>query len=386
MGLFKLRISAQGDQFKLSWEIPGEDGPWEPPAYQVDAGYLQQLSDAVRDQLRELAFFNASDFPAVLQRLAHRGRDLFGLLMPDPDRGDFIGVRSRLEEVAQEPHRNRHEFKITLDTDKLFVPWGFVFAGQTDEVPRKPTMSLADMRGFWLSSFNISVTYFGDPTPLRCERRTSACKFLALHEEMFDGARSSLKEDTEFIKRLDQLLATEMPPTTNWTSFWEQWARAGSAKDSVLYFYGHSDGQRIELREKRDERSRDDPAFDLLAANLKRFRKRPDGSASIFLLNGCQTAAPSGSIEVPISANFLKETRQAGYFGFIGTEAQVSNVFACRYGTEFLWRLFQQGLSVGEAFDELLQDDKLFPQNLLYSCYADRKFRVTTTSNSGKRS
>lgn len=89
---------------------------------------------------------------------------------------------------------------------------------------------------------------------------------------------------------------------------------------------------------------------------------------------------------MPISANFLKETRKPGYYGFIGTETVVSNIVACRYGTEFLWRLFRQGKSVGEAFDELLSDETLFPHNTLYTCFADRKFRFVSAPPAGNGS
>jgi hypothetical protein len=204
---------------------------------------------------------------------------------------------------------------------------------------------------------------------------------------MFVKARNSLKDtkDEQCLARLEKLLDGNMSPTTDWNSFECAWEQVKDDHDSVLFLYGHSDGHCIQLRDK-DGDDQDDPEFDLLAANLKRFRKRPGASASIFLLNGCRTAAPDpDSKEVPISANFLKETRQPGYFGFIGTEAQVSNVFACRYGTEFLWLMYQEGRSVGEAFDELLQSEKLFPQNLLYSCYADRKFRFAAISSDEKQ-
>ena len=107
-------------------------------------------------------------------------------------------------------------------------------------------------------------------------------------------------------------------PATDWDSFEVDWDVVKDDYDSVLYVYGHSDGQRIQLSDVAN-----DPKYELLASSLKKFRKRARGSASIFMLNGCRTAAPSpASAEEPISANFLKETRQPGYYGFIGTEAQ----------------------------------------------------------------
>ena len=120
-----------------------------------------------------------------------------------------------------------------------------------------------------------------------------------------------------------------------------------------MSLYGRFDGQLISLRDKDNDA--DDPKYTLFSSDLWRFRKRRRGSTSIFLLHGCRTAAPSpDALVVPISANFLKEMHGPGYCGFIGTEVQVSNVFACRYGMNFLWHLLREGRSVGEKFDEHL--------------------------------
>jgi hypothetical protein len=378
MGSFRLRICDDSDKFKFIWELPEGDLP----AYSIDAGTLKQAVVAVREQLRDIAFatgqFTKQEFADVLARLARRGSGLFQQLMPESGTGYPFDLRQRLEQVSRAPKGERQDFKIILETDKLFVPWGFVFSSKVGDLPSGAalTLSLADMNGFWLSHFNISIAYSAN-LPLPSERRATASKLFAVHEDMFDAARRSLEQDP-VISRLDQLLGNRTP-TTDWDNFFEQWEGV-SANDSILYLYGHSDGHRIELRDKKKaEDIKDDPKFDLLASEFRKFRKRPDGSASIFLLNGCRTVAPEdGSRQVPISANFLKETRQPGYFGFIGTEAQVTNVFAFRYGTELLWRLYREGQSVGEAFDELLQDNNLFPQNLLYSCYADRAFRLSS--------
>jgi hypothetical protein len=391
MGLFVLRISGDGDQFKVSWTI-NDGNDMDPPAYWVDAGLLQQAAANVRQQLQVIADaripFEKPEFAKLLKQLAQLGRTLFKQLMnPDKDEAD---VRQRFQEAARDSNQIRHEFKIILDTDKLFVPWGFVFAGEVGDVPKAENlkMSLADMTGFWLSHFNISINYLGT-RPFPRQRKTSSRKLFALHEVMFTEAKALLKtEDEECLERLEKLLDDKMTPVSDWESFRDAWTEVGSEHDSVLYLYGHSDGQRIELRGRKEKEEGLDPKFDLSAADLIEFKKdQPGDSAAIFLLNGCRTAAPGSKRgDVPISANFLKTTRERGYFGFVGTEAEVTNVFACRYGTEFLWRLYQEGKTVGEAFDELLQSSKLFPQNLLYACYADRRFHLASPPGSDKPS
>jgi hypothetical protein len=369
-----LHIAESGDRLKLIWTGYGPGEQWTPPPYEVDPGLLQQAANAVREHLREIGNLpgkpDAMVFRVLLRNLAERGHDLYLQLMPDPDPADGqpSEIQQRLEQVLTDAGDDRPELKVILGTDKLFVPWGLVFAGRTNLLPPRPSLSLSDMKGFWISRLRISVTY-GGSNSLPRERKTNFCKLYALDEALFTGARTAL--DEECAARLDELLGDEPPPTTDWDSFEDAWTNVSDQNDTLLYLFGHSDGQRIRLRSQGGN----DPKYELLSAGFRRFRKKVRGSASIFVLNGCRTSAPSPSSAVePLSANFLKETRQMGYYGFIGTEAEVPNTFACRYGTELLWLLCKQGKSVGVAFDELLCRDDLFPQSILYTCYADREF------------
>lgn len=389
MASFFLRITEHGNHFKVRWTITDADDVLAPPAYLVDAGQLMQAEDNVRQQLRVIANatspFEKLAFADLLTQLAWYGKVLFDQLMDQAGQPDVL---QRFREAASDTSLTRHDFKIVLETAELFVPWGFVFSGELDKVPGKDQlkMSLADMKGFWVSHFNISVTYGGTST-LPQQRKSSVRKLFALHEGMWPNAVELLKnEDAACYERLQTLLDAEMEPAMDWNKFRMAWSNVGNKHDSVLYLFGHSDGQRIELREREGEGP--DPKYVLSASELITFKKQePGDSAAIFLLNGCRTAAPgmSATVKVPITANFLKATREKGYFGFIGTEAQVTNVFACRYGTEFMWRLYKEGRSVGETFDELLQSSALFPQNLLYACYADRKFRFAAAASSEKK-
>jgi hypothetical protein len=387
MGSFSLRITEHGNQFKVRWTFADAEGILQPPAYLVDAGLLKQAVDNVRQQLRVIAKatgpFEKPAFAELLSDLAYYGGSLFSRLMDPAGQPDVV---QRFSDAASDPNQTRHDFKIVLETSELFVPWGFVFSGDAAAVPGKDQleMSLADMKGFWVSHFNISVTYGGTAT-LPQQRKTSVRKLFALHEGMWPNAVELLKkEDAACHGRLEQLIDGEMEPAMDWTTFRSAWNLVGNKHDSVLYFFGHSDGQRIELREREGEELDPPPRpkYDLSASEFSAFKKpEPGDSAAIFLFNGCRTASPgeNATEKVPITANFLKATREKGYFGFIGTEAQVSNLFACRYGTEFMWRLYKEGRSVGETFDELLQRSDLFPQNLLYACYAERKFRFAAT-------
>ncbi len=390
MSLFLLRVNRHENDFKVSWTIIDGSDVTEPPAYLVDVGSLQQAAANVRRQLNVIAFsdqrLSPPDFAELLKRLARLGRTLFNRLTDPPDSNSEI--QQLFKKIASESEIERHDLRVTIETPELFVPWGFVFPGDLKDVTAadRINMSLNDMKGFWLSAFKISVTY-GGSSALPRQRKGTNRKLYALHEDMWGKATKLLKAvDAECHKRLEELLDGDMPPAMDWDAFRDAWNVVGDDHDSVLYFFGHSNGQHIELRENTTPGV--NPTYDLSATELFDFKKqRSGGSAAIFFLNGCRTAAPhidQALGYVPISANFLKATRQQGYFGYIGTETEVSNIFACRYGTEFMWRLYRGGLSVGQAFDELLQDKRLFPQNLLYACYADRKFSLSVGTEKGQ--
>ena len=119
------------------------------------------------------------------------------------------------------------------------------------------------------------------------------------------------------------------------------------------------------------------------------FRKRPDTrSASICILNGCRTLAPDEGASDSDEAlredrwpsGFRRATRLPGFYGFIGTETEVLNVWACLYGSQLLSLLSVDGLSLDEAFELLKHDKTTFPTNLVYTCCAQRDFRVSAVA------
>jgi hypothetical protein len=67
--------------------------------------------------------------------LAQSGATLFLQLMPNAAQGPSAAIQASLVEIAQASNKNRHDFRIILDTDKLFIPWGFVFSGSMHDVP-----------------------------------------------------------------------------------------------------------------------------------------------------------------------------------------------------------------------------------------------------------
>ena len=70
-----------------------------------------------------------------------------------------------------------------------------------------------------------------------------------------------------------------------------------------------------------------------------------------------------------LSKNFLGVTSAKGFHGFVGAEAEIPNVDATLYATQFLDRLLNKGQSVGSIIQDLREE--LFPFGIWYACYAE---------------
>jgi hypothetical protein len=383
---FELRVE-QGntaERLKLVWTGYGcADEDWTPEAYQVSKANVQQASEYIREILRQLAEcsepIDLEVYRRLIVRLVRRGGELHENLFSALD-GDTAAAADakRFIEEAGSPADPAHIISlhvIIYDETALF-PWGFIYSGNPETPPKPLARSIADLSDFWLAKFRLITRVPGGRRPPNPRKPTSRTVY-ALHEEMFSRARRYLEQNQKIACDLEELLSNEPAPATSWPECEKAWKRIKEEHDSVLYLFGHSDGQRILLRDGIGD---GDPDFELPVSGFERsFHKdRETRSASIVVLNGCRTAAPNTlSGGVPFSANFLRLTRLPGFHGFIATEAEVPSVFASRYGLAFLRRLCRGGQSVGETFDALRQDGELFPLNLLYTCFADRDFRLS---------
>src|SRR5262249_38457753 len=168
-------------------------------------------------------------------------------------------------------------------------------------------------------------------------------------------------ECRECFKKIE---AVEVGAVGDWEECRERWKNI-ETQDSVFYVYGHSDGTGIEL----DPQVNDE--YKMEAVRFHRaFQKTDAGShsATIFILNGCLTGRGEAH------NGFLRTTAMPGFYGFIGTEAEVPNKFASEYGTDFMDSLCFWGRSVQETYDDL--QVRHFPLSLLYSCFAHPDYRV----------
>jgi hypothetical protein len=79
------------------------------------------------------------------------------------------------------------------------------------------------------------------------------------------------------------------------------------------------------------------------------------------ILNGCSTAVGKDC------QSFIEALSRDGFCGFLGTESEIPNVFALRFGSAFLNRLLVSGHPLVQVVDELRREH--WPLSLLYGLY-----------------
>ena len=361
MESLRLRMEAcREGLLKMVWS---DDRQWSPSHYFVHKEMVRQASEGVRkvlDGISEEIRLEGLESPVLhrrwLPKLADAGDVLATQIFTPIDQD-----RSTADEVKEIVANATEPMELTVSTDgSVHVPWAFLYrsdpfgfdiAGQPDET------GFADFSDFWLGLFKIHVRY-SVTDRIHCRRPArDTFRFLyALNKDLFNSALRLLPEEEQSV--CSRLLAEKVGEATTWMGCREKW-RSIQSNNSVVYVFGHSDGDDIILEGEEH----------ISAAQFNTLFRKADGvSDTVCVLNGCRTGVG------PLFDSFIVATSGPGFHGFIGTEAEVANNFAASYGIAFMKRLCENGDSVGEAF-ESLQREK-FPTSLFYTCYANPDFRV----------
>jgi hypothetical protein len=253
--------------------------------------------------------------------------------------------------------------RLTIYSDaSVHVPWNFVYRGTDPESLRDCSGTIDDFKDFWSALFSINTRF--NRTEFMADKPRPRASFRVLYilnKEQLKKAHNGLHPQEK--ERLENLIKYEVGEATDWEASLSKWKQIRD-NDSVVYIFGHSDGHQIALDDGSDPKCRMNAA-----QFLSRFKKTDRcNSATIWFINGCRSGA--GAKE----NGFLNVTSMPGCHGFIGTEAEVPNDFATRYGIAFMHHLCEDGWSVQETFDFLRKE--LFPLSLLYSSFAHAKFRI----------
>lgn len=395
---FKLIVESLGDrEVKLSWST--RDPDWDAGTYMVDRANLLRAGEDLRRELRDITNLALDaqrrgavpDFVSRLEPLRSAGAVLFSAIF-DAQGGEQDQARAIRDELQAHARRMAAgetasvNLAIVLRDDGVLVPWSFVF--DADAVPdnaadapeSRRALRLRDFQGFWLSDFRIRQRFAGLDRLPNMPRATP--DFRGLHivnEQLFSDAMSVLRDRASAADRVKDVFFRPVRGSSlvrDWAATRAEWARIRDTNDSVVFVFGHSDGETLELGETSAGQDRRRYAMSS-AAFRDLIRKVNANSASICFLNACRTASPDPNAGGALfNASFLKATRQKGFHGFIGTEAEVGNADSLQFASEFLYLVYAEGFSLGDAFDALASREDLLPFNLYYSCFAVPEFRI----------
>jgi hypothetical protein len=374
-GALRLNVSPeQGDEYKLVWGC----NTAELLPYSVSGELVRRAAEEVRSILGEfshlyrkweIAGHGTFEYSELLPRLAFAGERLCEALFK-PSGGNQTSAAEARNFILNDLQEHL-SLNIMISGTPLHVPWGFVFRG--DPTTLSPaTHTPSDFADFWTNLFNISVSFSRTSLGWSKPKQNKFYLVHALHDKLFSNATKSLSAEEQTL--IEQIISYELGSFTDWISCRKKWRESQGEEalkqngdaNSIIYIFGHSDGRRICLSEDNSD------AYSIDANGFSAsFKKNPASqSKTICFVNGCRSGGGF------LGDGFIGVTAMHGFQGFIGTEAELSNTFAARFGAEFMRRMCIDGFSVEETFTDLRERSDFFPLSLLYSCYADPEFRV----------
>jgi hypothetical protein len=344
---------------KVVWNDP--DKPFE--AYFVDADTLKGQAADVRGKLdalvRKIVKVGAEAAGRELVDLMEEGALLRRCLFDD-------GVaRGSADKIVRWFGKRKKPFRLHISVDeRLHVPWGLVYEGSSDVRGGSFADLLAACEGFWCLRYHLSATYcrveaLGEP----CRKREDFQLLPLVDQALFDKVvgylaaksgptppgdlalvtRFTSDGEDAIIKKRDELVA--------------RW-RHTAGRDRLLCFYGHANPTSLALGARELVTLKD----------LKFHMKGDEDGVAFWFLNGCSTAMgdPGGG--------FVEATSKSGFYGFIGTEQKVPDVFGLRFVLAFLASFQTSGRSVLDTMSTLRRAH--LPLSLLYSVYCSPMIRI----------
>jgi hypothetical protein len=361
----ELFLDPNADQVKLRWRSDSAGSRGKPLL--LPKNLLMTRAQEIRDDLTALSrYVGRTDLKAdgdpewaeyrkIVGDLRDHGRAMYRALF------DFKDPRAMKLAAELKELPAGAELKIHCSDEQVTLPLGFVFSGERASASAAIAYPCReDFSGFWLDRFKLSLLIEGsrcqaldiDPATFRA--------LYALHRGELEAIEERLGIDRGRLELLLSQIEFKEP--------YFDWDRAERAYDKVVdwnhvvFVFAHSDGDWLTL----DGSKMDSTTFTEMLQRNKR-----ETETTLVILNCCL------SLSGDEHCSLLRSVSADGFCGVIGTEAEILNTYAMRCGTRLMWSLCAHGKSLGEAFESMQHDTDLFPLNLLYTCYADRRFKLT---------
>ena len=344
--------------FKVVWQ-QSEYPPFQP--YIIDEEMVRKDAEEIRRRLDQLVDAVMKDpsapFGAQLKELARAGRELYNDLFEGElgSQADPKAVRNWLREKV-EPHR----LYVVVDS-YVHVPWGLVFDGHPEQIPDGAS-DIDSFKDFWCLKFLLGSTYKGlDPSTAAQGERSNACRLVpVVHKEEYE--LSKWKDDDPEGLTFGKILEEHGGCISDLKGLVNAWSTATQV-NKILFFYCHANGTTLAINSTESISSED------LKRKLRSQESRRGASVALTFLNGCSTAVGKGD-----SKGFIEATTREGFCGFIGTETDIPNVYALRFGAAFVHGLLVTGWPVLDVMDAMRKLH--WPLSLLYQIYGSSTFRV----------
>ena len=356
---------------KASW---GNSRGFYDDQYFIGPESLENAGAVLRNELVSLSGWARSTDPAQrwagLTALAKAGSDLRYELFNDPRRRDAI---KQLEDwIVGEYEGGDRELSIQADPG-IQAPWGLAYDG---DVPRDyvPPANAADpvemarhemtaFGGFWALKYRLATTSSGERGPrqnMTRPRRTFGLLSL-VNEDLQKLIESDLGESK--YREFCELLSPPVGVAHSLDSCRDLIDKTPQI-DILFHFLGHHDYAKgvIDLGSGGQLSYRD--LSRLLDALSDREYVRGSKPCGLLFVNGCESAVGEADFTL------RRQTNRTALCGMIATEAKVRRTYAAEFGYRFLQSMLVGGANVADTMEELHHDPALWPESLLYGCYA----------------
>ena len=395
-----IKLEHLDGQLKATW---GNNAGFYPDSYFVGPRSLEIVAAALRAELKQLSTWAGSTDPRRrwegLTALANAGSKLRYELFNDRERR--AAVRSLQTWIADEYRDGDRELSIQADAT-IHVPWGLVYDGAVPDgyvaAPRpgpipQPTLNAGNgdpasapdssaqcdetlalsahemqaFGGFWSQKFRVSATPSGDRRSRA--RMTRPRKTFGLLSLVNEDVQKQMEIDLGQSKYREfcEVLSPPVGVAYN-LSCCQDLIDKTEQVDILFHYLGHHDNELLDLG--RGGKVDYVQFSQLLDALSDRGYVRGAQPCGLLFINGCESAV--GDEDYTLRS----ETKRPELCGIIATESRVRRTYAAEFGFRFLHAMVVDGKTVASTMDELHNDPGLWPESLLYGCYARPEYCI----------
>lgn len=367
--LVKVKVLPNDPELTLEWASVSEAGV--PLIYAVGLNWVEQRAEIIRKQLNlfiidftngNISFRERRGFRRCrehLQKLAKYGSTMY-LALTEDARGEPPWSQERMNEwLADRGEDVTVSFAVPSN---LYIPWGLLYNGDPEKLVVDDTEPrIEEYEDFWCVKYRASSYHANLPLMASSALAGESFRLLsAVNNDVFEKAYEVLPEAEQGTAKWFWGEESKLPVAYDRVKLKEEWQKV-SSDSGILYFYCHANGTKIEF--SRDETV----TAEQLHLDLRRDPRHRCVNLAFF--NGCNTVVGPDVKSGDTGQSFAEILRMLRFRGHVGTEAKIPDVFALRFGFDFLFYFLHGKGSLLDAMSSLRR--KHWPISLVYSIHCD---------------